>query len=108
MVSKPHLVPDGCVAIDSAELVAGRFKMLTYSVYAPLLNRIDPPQADLRTQSEVLKPLIVRVNGKKRGHKKVQILLFFSIKNCMIEKYQNIETIVDLRKGSMLNIIVLL
>ena len=28
-----HLTPKGCVAI--------RFKMLAYSVYAPLLNRID-------------------------------------------------------------------
>ena len=28
-----HLAPNGCVAI--------RFKMLTYFVYAPLLNRID-------------------------------------------------------------------
>jgi hypothetical protein len=33
VVSKSHLVSDGCVAI--------RLKMLTYSVYAPLLNRID-------------------------------------------------------------------
>jgi hypothetical protein len=32
-VLKMHLTPNGCVAI--------RFKMLTYSVYAPLLNRID-------------------------------------------------------------------
>ena len=32
-VSKLHLALNGCVAI--------RFKMLTYSVYAPLLNRID-------------------------------------------------------------------
>jgi hypothetical protein len=31
-VSKPHLVSDGCVAL--------RFEMLTYSVYAPLSNRI--------------------------------------------------------------------
>ena len=33
MVLKPHLASNGCVAI--------RFKMLTYFVYAPLLNRID-------------------------------------------------------------------
>jgi hypothetical protein len=32
-VSKLHLASNGCVAI--------RFKMLTYYVYAPLLNRID-------------------------------------------------------------------
>jgi hypothetical protein len=33
-----HLTSNGCVAI--------RFKMLTYCVYAPLLNLIDPPEAD--------------------------------------------------------------
>ena len=33
LVLKPYLMSDGCVAI--------RFKMLTYFVYAPLLNRID-------------------------------------------------------------------
>jgi len=32
-VTKMHLTPNGCVAIQ--------FKMLTYCVYAPLLNRID-------------------------------------------------------------------
>jgi hypothetical protein len=32
-ISKMHLTPKGFVAI--------RFKMLTYYVYAPLLNRID-------------------------------------------------------------------
>jgi len=32
-VLKMHLTLNGCVAI--------RFKMLTYSVYAPLLSRID-------------------------------------------------------------------
>jgi hypothetical protein len=33
VVAKPRLVPKYCVAI--------RFRMLTYYVYAPLLNRID-------------------------------------------------------------------
>jgi hypothetical protein len=34
-----HLTPMGCVTI--------RFKMLTYSVYAPLLNRIDALPLDV-------------------------------------------------------------
>ena len=40
-----HIMPIGCVAI--------RFKMLTYFVYAPLLNRIDALPLDIIYMLEI-------------------------------------------------------
>jgi hypothetical protein len=49
-----HLTPNGCVAI--------RFKMLTYSVYAPLLNRIDALPLDVSYIFEVASSLDTLLN----------------------------------------------
>jgi hypothetical protein len=51
MVSKPHLMLDSCVAI--------RCKMLTYYVYAPLLNRIGALLSSLIWSSETISRAVV-------------------------------------------------
>ena len=58
VVSKPHLVPDGCVA--------QRTEMLTYFVYAPLSIRWDALRVFSQTQPGVLKLLqVIVTDGKK-------------------------------------------